>query len=57
MDNGYWTKFEVRNVKATSQIPHGIKYSLTLHDNNNRRILGYDNAHAIKPMRKQCAAR
>ena len=28
--------------------PHGIRYSLTLHDPYNQRILGFDNAHAIK---------
>jgi hypothetical protein len=30
-------------------IPHGIKYCLTLHDKDNRRILGYDNAHDCLP--------
>ena len=40
MDNGYWTKFEVSRIKPTEQIPHGIKYSLTLHDRNNTRIFG-----------------
>jgi hypothetical protein len=28
--------------------PHGIRYELTLHDASNRRILGFDNAHAVK---------
>lgn len=45
MDDGYWVKFEARLVKSTPQIPHGIRYSLTLHAPDNRRILGYDNAH------------
>ena len=49
MDNGYWTKFEARRVKPTEQIPHRIRYSLTLHDGNNIRILGFDNAHIYKP--------
>lgn len=57
MDNGYWTKFEVNRVTPTKQIPHGIKYSLTLHDRNNTRILGFDNAHAHKPKRKKYGAR
>ena len=35
MDNGYWTKFEASRVIPTPQIPHGIRYSLTLHDRNN----------------------
>jgi hypothetical protein len=37
--------------------PHGVRYSLTLHDRHNRRILGFDNAHAIRPVRKGYAAR
>lgn len=53
MGNGYWTKFEAREVEPNEHIPHGIKYSLTLHDKNNERILGYDNAHGIKPKRKK----
>jgi hypothetical protein len=57
MDGGYWTKFEVSRVRPTKQIPHGIKYSLTLHDRNNTRLLGFDNAHAHKPKRKKYGAR
>ncbi|MFO7555965.1 MAG: DUF6516 family protein [Desulfobacterales bacterium] len=44
----YWVKFEAKSVKPTKHIPHGIKYSLTLHDRNNTRIIGFDNAHAVK---------
>lgn len=29
-----------------------IRYSLTLHDSHNQRVIGYDNAHAVKPKRK-----
>jgi hypothetical protein len=57
MDNGYWTKFEVCRVEPSKQIPHGIRYSLSLHDQNNTRILGFDNAHAHKPKRKKYGAR
>ena len=57
MDNGYWTKFEVNRIKPTKQIPHGIKYSLTLHDRNNTRIFGLDNSHGYKPRRKKYGAR
>jgi hypothetical protein len=56
MDNGYWTKFEAWRVSVSEKIPHGIRYSLTLHDRNNTRILGYDNAHAMKPTRKRFGA-
>jgi len=45
---GCWVKFNVKTVEPSKHIPHGIKYSLTLHDRYNRRILGFDNAHAFK---------
>ncbi len=56
-DNGFWTKFEAHLVDPTEAIPHGVRYSLTLHDRYNRRILGFDNAHAYKPKRKKYGAR
>jgi hypothetical protein len=37
-----------KKVKPTPRIPHGISYSLTLHDRNNTRVFGYDNAHSVK---------
>ena len=57
MENGYWTKFGAKKVKPSAQLPHGISYSLTFHDKNNKRIIGFDNAHAIKPKRKRYGAR
>lgn len=57
MDNGYWTKIEAKKVEPNDVIPHGIKYSLTLHDRSNKRILGFDNAHAIKPKKKRYRAK
>ena len=53
MDNGYWTKIEAKEVESSDKIPHGIKYSLTLHDKNNTRIIGYDNAHGVNPNKKK----
>lgn len=50
--NGYWIKLEAWCVAVSAAIPHGIRYSLTLHDPYGRRILGYDNAHAVKPIKK-----
>ena len=41
-------KFVVRRVSATSERPHGLVYSLTLHDENGVRLLGFDNSHAIR---------
>lgn len=43
-----WVKFDVKSVVACVRRPHGIKYSLTIHDENGERILGFDNAHPIK---------
>ena len=57
LENGYWTKIEARRVKPSREIPHGIRYSLTLHNRYGTRIMGFDNAHRIKPTRKQFAAR
>ena len=57
MEDGYWTKFEAKLVTPDKNCPHGIRYSLTLHDRGNKRILGFDNAHGIKPARKGYAGR
>jgi hypothetical protein len=49
-EEGYYIQFEVMTVKASPQRPHGIKYSLTLHDPWGKRLMGFDNAHGgIKP--------
>jgi len=50
--HGYWLKIEAWRVDPTPEIPHGIRYSLTLHEPYGKRILGYDNAHAVKPPKK-----
>jgi hypothetical protein len=47
--NGYWIKVEAWQVEPSEEIPHGIRYSLTLHRPGGVRILGYDNSHAVKP--------
>ena len=57
MENGYWTKIEAHRVSPSDQIPHGIRYSLSLHDRNGQRVLGFDNAHRVKPKRKNFRAR
>lgn len=57
MDNGFWTKIEAYRTAPNTHVPHGIRYSLTLHDRHNVRILGYDNAHGIKPQRKKFGAK
>lgn len=51
-DGGYWVKIEAWRVEVTADVPHGVRYSLTLHEPYGKRILGYDNAHAVKPRKK-----
>lgn len=46
-EGGYWIKIEVRQIPMSRHAPHGIRYSLTLHDRYGTRVLGYDNAHAV----------
>jgi len=52
MESGYWVKFEVYKVEAAIAIPHGIRYSLTLHNARNHRVIGYDNAHSFKSTKR-----
>lgn len=55
--NGCWVKFEAKATKKkTAGRPHGIRYSLTLHTRNGKRILGYDNAHPIQEKKGKYAA-
>lgn len=48
-EGGFWIKIEAHKVEASEHIPHGIRYSLTLHDRHGTRVLGYDNAHSVHP--------
>lgn len=50
--DGYWLKIEAWRVDPSTGIPHGIRYSLTLHGPYGKRILGFDNAHSVKPPKK-----
>ncbi len=45
---GYWIKIDARAATISDETPHGIRYSLTLHEPSGRRVLGYDNAHPIR---------
>src|SRR5271169_6720562 len=46
-DGGYVARFRVKRIEATREKPHGIAYSLTFHAADGRRLMGYDNAHAV----------
>lgn len=50
--NGYWIKIEARRVEPSEHIPHGVRYTLSLHDRYGARLLGFDNAHAVKPTKR-----
>ncbi|WP_354686441.1 DUF6516 family protein [Cupriavidus necator] len=43
----HWVKIVVRTCPVSQERPHGLRYSLTLHDKIGRRLLGFDNAHGI----------
>ncbi len=43
-----WVKFAVKRVAVSPERPHGINYSLTLHDEDGERLLGFDNAHSVQ---------
>jgi hypothetical protein len=48
IDGPFWVKFQVKQVPVTPEKPHGLDYSLTLHDGGGKRILGFDNAHPVR---------
>ncbi len=48
VEENFWVKFEVKRVPALPEKPHGLDYSLTLHDGHGERLLGFDNAHPIR---------
>lgn len=41
-------RFVVKPVDPSPARPHGLAYSLTLHDEGNARIIGFDNAHPVR---------
>lgn len=48
-EHGYWVEIHAWQVELTALFPHGVRYSLTLHEQSGKRVMGYDNAHAVKP--------
>jgi hypothetical protein len=47
LENGWSMRLRARRVEVTKGRPDGVKYSLTLHDQGGRRLLGFDNAHGL----------
>ena len=48
---GYWVKIEAQRVPADAERPHGVVYTLTLHELGGRRMFGIDNAHLVRSTR------
>lgn len=57
LPDGKSIKFSFTKISVSEGVPLGIKYSLTLHDINNVRILGFDNKHSPKITRKSFKSR
>jgi hypothetical protein len=45
--NGWSLRFRIVQVRPSTERPNGIRYSLTLHDMDDARLLGFDNAHGV----------
>jgi hypothetical protein len=60
LEGGYWLKFDIKKVAGSSERPHGLRYSFTMHDPQGRRLVGFDNAHQTprtgNPYRKRSIA-
>ena len=51
----HWVRFVVTRVKPSPEKPHGLDYSLTLHGPRSERLVGFDNAHPVRPRRAGAA--
>jgi hypothetical protein len=43
----YIVRFVVKEVETSKERPHGVSYSLTLHDEGGDCLVGFDNAHQV----------
>jgi uncharacterized protein DUF6516 len=46
-EKDFWVTIRVRLVEVSPERPHGFEYSLSLHDANDDRVLGFKNAHRV----------
>lgn len=51
-DLEYFVRIKAGKVEPSDGRPHGVNYSLTLHNKQNDRLMGFDNAHSIEDKRK-----
>ncbi len=58
---GLWVKIVAQRVPSDVDRPHGVSYTLTLHDATGRRVFGIDNSHVVRltrgPAGRSSAAR
>lgn len=47
MEDGHHLRYEIKKVPPSKERPHGLHYSLTLHNPEGERIMGFDNAHGV----------
>jgi hypothetical protein len=50
LERGYWLKFEIERTETNVARPHGLRYSFTLHGPTGKRLIGFDNAHAVRSL-------
>jgi hypothetical protein len=46
-EGGHWVKFVVTRVPVSSEKPHDLDYSLTLHGPSGERLVEFDNARPV----------
>ncbi len=46
-EGGHWVRFVVTRAPVSTEKPHGLDYSLTLHGSSGERLVGFDNAHPV----------
>jgi hypothetical protein len=51
-EGGYWVRFVVTRIEPSTEKPHGLDYSLTLHGPDGERLVGFDNAHRVRGQRR-----
>lgn len=47
-ETNYWVRLIVHRVPESEAKLHGLDYSLTLHGPDGDRLVGFDNAHAVR---------
>lgn len=45
----HWVRFMVKRVPVSPARRHGLSYTFTLHSEDGERLVGFDNAHDVRP--------